>query len=242
MNSKLYLTIIATAGILFGSCERDMFDVVKGQGPVISEDRTTPSFEEVSVSIPADVYIYQGHDEGITIEAQGNVLDVIETEVRNHELKLKFENGVNVKRFEPIKIFITTNDINEISVSGSGNVYNETPIITSELRIQISGSGNVDLHDIDTPLVDAKISGSGKIYLSGYCEDMYLQISGSGNIHAFDLMSETADVEISGSGKAEITATDYLNAQISGSGSIYYKGHPDIDTRISGSGGLYHVQ
>lgn len=238
MNSKFYLPIVAAA-MLFSSCEKEWVDVVRGTGPVVSEDRTTPSYNEISLNIPADVYIYQGENEGITIEAQDNVLDVIDTRVRNNELDIKFENGVVVKRFEPIKVYITTHDLSEISISGSGNVYNETPIITDELTVRISGSGNVDLHDIDTPRMTARISGSGKVYLSGYCADQFLQISGSGNIHAFNLLSETADVSISGSGKTEVTVSDYLHAEISGSGDIYYKGHPDIESHISGSGGIY---
>jgi hypothetical protein len=221
--------------------EKDWVDVVRGSGPVVSEDRTTPSYHEISLNIPADVYIYQGTDEGITIEAQDNVLDVIDTRVRNNELDIKFENGVVVKHFEPIKVYITTADLSEIRISGSGNVYNETPIITPELNVRISGSGNVDLHGIDTHSLDAQISGSGKVYLSGICDEQMLRISGSGDIYAFNLMSENADINISGSGKTEINVTNYLHGEISGSGNIYYKGHPDVESHISGSGGIYAV-
>jgi len=240
MKTIVYLPIIA-ATLLLTSCEKEWIDVVRGTGPVVSEDRTTPSYHEVTLNIPADVYIYQGVNEGITIEAQNNVIDVIDTRVKNGELDIKFENNVVVKRYEPIKVYITTKDLSMIKISGSGNVYNETPIVTDELVMKISGSGNVDLHDIDALHVEARISGSGKIYLSGVCDDQYMQISGSGSIHAFDLVSKISEINISGSGKTEITALDYLNAEISGSGNIYYKGHPGVDSHISGSGGLYHV-
>jgi len=241
MRTKLFLPIIV-ATLLFSSCESDWVEIVKGSGPVVSEDRNTSSFSQVILSIPADVYIYQGANEGITIEAQDNVLDVIRTEVKSNELNIRFENGVVVKRYDPIKVYITTSDLSEIKIAGSGNVYNETPIVTNELRIRISGSGNVDLQNIDTPSLDARISGSGKVYLAGFCADQYLQISGSGNVHAYNLMSETADINISGSGKTELMVTDYMNVQISGSGDVYYKGHPNIDSRISGSGGIYSVE
>lgn len=238
MNSKFYLPIIATA-ILFSSCQKEWVDVVRGSGPVVSEDRTTPSYDKVSLNIPADVYIYQGDEEGITIEAQNNILDVIDTRVRNNELDIKFENGVVAKHYEPIKVYITTANISEIRISGSGNVYNETPLVTDELNVRISGSGNVDLQDIDTPLLDARISGSGRVYLSGECAEQILRISGSGNIHAFGLYSDEADINISGSGKTEVNVTDYLHGDISGSGSIYYKGHPVVESHISGSGRIY---
>ncbi|HLN52846.1 MAG TPA: head GIN domain-containing protein [Lentimicrobium sp.] len=240
MRTQLYLAIIGTT-LLFSSCENEWFDVVKGSGPVVSENRNTSSFNDLSLAIPADVYITQGSEEGITIEAQNNILDVIRTDVKHDELEIRFDNGIVAKRYEPIKVFIVTNDLNMIRISGSGNVYNENPLITDELNIRISGSGNVDLHDIDAPVVDAKISGSGKVYLEGYCKDQYLNISGSGDIYAFGLLSETADITISGSGKSEISVSEYLNANISGSGKIYYKGRPDVNSKISGSGSIYHV-
>lgn len=227
--------------IILSSCEKDYIDVVKGSGPVIAETRKTASFNMINLSIPADVFVTQGNSERIVIEAQENVMDVINTDVRGGEVNIRFANGVVVKRFEPIKIFITTRNIKELRVSGSGNIYNNSPIFTDELYITVSGSGNVDLQDIDSPIVESNISGSGQIYLSGFCADQYAQISGSGSIHAFGLLSESTNIDISGSGKTEVSVSNYLSVRISGSGNVYYKGRPSLVTRISGSGGVYSV-
>lgn len=239
MRFKKYFPIFAFI-LLLTSCEGDLFDRVKGTGPVVTENRFVSSlFDDLSVNLPADVYISQGNHETITIEAQENVLDVIKTEIRNDELNIKFEDGIIVRHFEPIKIYITSSHVNLVQLSGSGNIYNLTPINTNDLDVRISGSGEINFLDIDAPVVHANISGSGNISLSGYCGDQYQEISGSGNIYAFQLLSETADIEINGSGISEVTVTDYLNANISGSGNIYFKGHPLINSHISGSGGIY---
>ncbi len=240
MRTQLYLAVIITT-LLFSSCENEWVDVVKGSGPVVSENRNTPSFRNLTLSVPADVYISQGDAEGITIEAQNNILDVLRTDVRHDELEIRFDNGVVAKRYETIKVYITTKEITQIKISGSGNVSNETPILTNELNLRISGSGNVELTDIDTHILDARISGSGNVNIGGYCTEQYLNISGSGDVYGFGLLTESADIRISGSGKTEIAVADYLNATISGSGKIYYKGSPDINSSISGSGGIYHV-
>lgn len=242
MKTKLYLSFLLITAIAFTSCRKDWFDVVRGSGPVVSEDRSVATYDEVDLSIPADIYISQGNNERITIEAQENILDVIETDVNNHKLKLRFSNGVSVRRFDPIKVYITTRDITEVSVSGAGNIYNDGPLVTDVLNIRVSGSGNIELDDIDSPIVDTRISGSGKVYLSGFCDEQYLQVSGSGDIYGFDLESSDTEVEISGSGKAEVRVEHYLKARISGSGKVFYKGNPNhVDSKISGSGGVYHV-
>jgi hypothetical protein len=242
MKTNLYLPLLFLSTILFTSCEKDWLDVVKGSGPVVSETRSVASFDDIELNIPAEVYIIQGENESITIDAQANVLDVVETNVNRHELKIKFSNGVVVKRYETIRVYITTNELTEISVSGSGSVYNDSPIITNELRLRISGSGKVDLYDVDASIIDSKISGSGNVYLTGVCDDQFISISGSGDIKAFDMISENTEVDISGSGKGEVRVNNLLKARISGSGKVYYKGYPHhIDSKISGSGGVYHV-
>jgi hypothetical protein len=241
MRTQLSLVIIGLT-LLLSSCENEWVDVVKGSGPVVSENRHTSSFKDLSLSIPADVYIYQGTDEGITINAQDNILDVLRTDVRHGELEIRFAKGVVAKRFEPIKIFITTANLESVRISGSGSVMNETPIVTDQMNIKISGSGNVILHELDTYWLEADISGSGKVNMSGICDEQNLNISGSGDIYAYGLLSKTVEINISGSGKSEISASHYLDATISGSGKIYYKGNPDVHSHISGSGAIYHVQ
>lgn len=241
MRSKLFLPIIALA-ILFSSCERDWYENIKGVGPIVSETRTVATYNDLYLGIPAEVYLYQGNDESITLDAQSNILDVIETEVRGNELKIKFRNGIGVRRHETIKIYITSRNYNRLQISGSGNIYSETPILSSGINMKISGSGNIRMMNIDAPVVEAQISGSGKINMSGFTANQYLKISGSGDIFAFGLLSETADIQISGSGKTEVNVTEFLNADISGSGSIYYKGNPSIQSKISGSGRIYPVQ
>lgn len=238
MKAKFYLTILATT-LLFVSCERELFDRVRGVGPVITEERHVPSLKDVSLSIPAEVYLYQGDNEELVIDAQANILDIIETEVRGKELKIKFQNGIGVSRHEKIKVYITSPDFSRIHITGSGDIYNETPIVTSTMDLKISGSGSIFLNDVETDVLEASISGSGNITVIGNCHDQYLRISGSGDIHNFEMISEETEVQISGSGETEIFTDDYLYAKISGSGKVFYKGNPIVESVISGSGGVY---
>jgi hypothetical protein len=238
-NSGIFL-LIASAMISLTSCERDGWDNIRGSGPVYTEIRDLPIHRDISIAIPADVYIYQSFVKEVSIEAQANVLDVIESRVRDSELEIKLEKGVNLGSHEPIKIYISSAMYNNIQLSGSVYLYGETPVVTDVLDVNISGEGEVDLK-ILANTVKASISGSGKMWLEGTTITEVFTISGSGDIHAFNLLSETADVSISGSGNAEIDAAEYLNAYISGSGNIYYRGFPAIDSQISGSGRLIHV-
>lgn len=240
IKSLLYLLPLLIVSMLFSSCERDNWHNIHGTGPVVSETRVVPIHRDISVSIPADVYVYQSPYRDLTIEAQSNILDAIETYVSGSELNIGLENGAGLGNHEPIKIYISSAMYNNIRLSGSVNLYAETPVVTDDLYVSISGSGIIDM-EVLANSVSASISGSGKIWLVGETITENFTVSGSGDIHSFDLLSETADISISGSGNTEISVAEYLNARISGSGSIYYAGYPSVDSRISGSGNLIHV-
>ncbi len=235
-----YLLPLLAISVMFTSCEDDAWYNVRGTGPVYSESRALPIHRDMYISVPADVYIYQSLVREVTIEAQANVLDIIESYVSNSELKIQLAEGYGLGRHERIRIYISSAMFNSIRLSGSVNLYTETPIVTDVLELSLSGSGEADVHVVANT-VRASISGSSNMWFRGTTITEEFTISGSGEINAFDLLSETCDINISGSGNAEVSVAEFLFARISGSGSIYYRGNPDIDSRISGSGKIIRV-
>lgn len=238
-NLRYWLPLMAVSFFLV-SCERDNWHNIRGTGPVISETRVVPVHRDLSVSIPADVYIYQSQDRELTIDAQANILDAIETYVSGNELKIGLEDGAGLGRHEPIKIYISSALYNYIRLSGSVNLYSENTIVTDNFDISISGSGNVDVAVVANT-IRANISGSGKMWIEGSTITEVFTVSGSGDIYSYNLFSETSDISISGSGNTEVNVADFLKARISGSGSVYYRGYPTVDSRVSGSGNVIHV-
>lgn len=238
-KSAMLLAVIFLS-IFMTSCEVDSWHNIRGSGPVVSETREVPIHRDIYISVPAEVYIYQSPYQELTLEAQSNVLDAIETYVEGSELKIRLEDGAGLGSHETIRIYISSAMFNSIRLSGSVDLYSETSIVTDVLDVSISGSGKVDLAVVANE-VRASISGSGNMWLEGSVINQELTISGSGDIYSFGLDSETADVNISGSGEAEVRVEEFMKARISGSGSVYYKGYPEIDGKVSGSGNIVNV-
>lgn len=234
------LTSLFALMLLMTSCEVDSWNNIRGNGPVVSETREVPVFSSISVSLPSEVFVYQSPYRELTIEAQSNVLDVIETFVDGGELKIKLGNGIGLSSHETIRIYISSAMLNSIRLSGAVDLYSETTIVTDYLDVSISGSGNADLAVVAGE-VRASISGSGNLWLEGSTIHQDLTISGSGNVSGFGLDSETANVSISGSGEVKVRVDEFLKARISGSGSVYYKGYPQIDGKVSGSGDIVNM-
>ena len=198
------------------------------------------SFNELSLGIPATLYLKQGSKEEVTIECDDDIYDEIEFDMRGDRLVIKKENdNWNWKsgwRNSEVEIYVTMKDIEALSVSGSGNMESSNKLQVEDLELAVSGSGDMEL-DIDGDELETRISGSGSIRLSGSANEATSRISGSGRVKAEDLTVKTFEARISGSGSCYITVEDEIEASISGSGNVYYNGNPDrVISNSSGSG------
>ncbi len=234
----VYLTFIAFL-VIISAC--NPLEVVKGRGEVISETRPAGTFSGIDASSDVDVYLTQGTAEPVRIEGQDNILEVLETFVRNNELIIRYKPGVILRRHEQVRIYVTNPELTTVRISGSAQVLGRTDWNVTDFRAAISGSGKLEMTLRNAEDVAAEISGSGNLYLKGASQTHRIEISGSGNVRAFELVTSEADVRISGSGSCELTVQNKLEAHVTGSGTIRYKGKPTVNTKITGSGRVVNV-
>ena len=210
------LCATAIAASLAGGCSGQFGPaVVRGSGAVKTETRDATGFSEVRLTGDGDLVIEQTGAESLAVEAEENLLPLLETDVRDGVLYLGVKPGVAIDATRPVRYRVTAKDLT---------------------RIGITGSGKCSATKLSTGRLTADVSGSGRAVLAGRADDVDLRISGSGSFDAGGLRSKSVRVSISGSGSATVNAADQLEANISGSGSVRYAGDPRVQQRISGSG------
>ena len=217
-----------------GSCSEEMWGI-KGEGPIVEEERSLEAFHSISNSITAKVYLEQVPQEEVRIEAQENMLANLLMEVENGTLRIGWDE--NVRSHDGITIYITIPEVKELKLSGSGEIIGRNTIKGASLEVNISGSGEANL-TAEVEEVEGAVSGSGELVLKGQSEELGLRVSGSGEINALEMETAEAEVQVSGSGDCFVNVRDYLQVSISGSGDVGYKGQPEVDSSISGSGDL----
>ncbi|HJS54989.1 MAG TPA: DUF2807 domain-containing protein [Chitinophagaceae bacterium] len=231
---KLVIMLAAAAELItFSSCKK-----VVGEGMVLTETRTIAGFSGVSASVAGKINYKIDSAYKVEITAQQNVLDVIETSKLNGYLLIKVRNGVRIKVNEEIVINISAPTADYLHLSGAADLMVIGNIITANLDMGISGTGNITLPAVSVnDKITATISGSGNIDVwGGTAANEDLRISGSGKILLGSVDAQKATTTISGSGDIYVKLSQSLDATISGSGSVYYRGNPLISTQISGSG------
>ena len=126
--------------------------------------------------------------------------------------------------------------------SGSGTIDTKEVYESEEVTIKHSSSGNIRSIVAGGLNVNAILSGSGRIDLSGDVHKADYTLNASGRIEALDLMSYDARATSSASGLIYVWATEYLEATVSGSGDILYRGEPQTSFRVTGSGSIRPYQ
>ncbi len=232
---KKVTTLVLTLLLLI-ACEAQKR--IKGNGNVVTIERTTNDYDGISVSGFYEVELVDGQEGNLTLKGEENILDYLETEVKGNTLHIKSRDNTNLSpsRGEGVYITIPVDEIDKIRLSGSGKFSGNKILKTDELDIQISGSRNIDLA-IDTEHVSVRTSGSSNIRLKGNSGELEVRSSGSSNVKAYDLKVDEATFVLSGSSDVETTVNESLTSRVSGSGNIRYRGNlKKLDSKISGSG------
>lgn len=213
---------------------------IKGNGNVTTITRTTSDYDAVSFAGSFDYILVSGTEGRIKIEGEENLLQYIITEVNNGTLSVKTKNRISLQtsRNKTIKITVPFEDINAVSLTGSGDVWNEDTISTPHFKTSVTGSGDSIL-DVEATSVDASVTGSGDLTLKGRTNSLTVNVTGSGDYKGFNLSANDVDVSVNGSGDAKVVCHGHLKARVSGSGDIRYSGTPKTeDSKIAGSGSI----
>ncbi|MBL7738253.1 MAG: DUF2807 domain-containing protein [Chitinophagaceae bacterium] len=233
MKNTVLVAVAFVSLLSLASCEK-----VVGEGPIVTETRTVTDFKSISVSISGKVNYKIDPVYKVELQAQQNILAILQTNKVGDELVIKFQDGKRVKSHEEILVTISAPFADAVNLSGSAEFNLVNAVTAQNLNLRLSGSGNINVLQADlADKLTATISGSGNITVSnGTVKNESLKISGSGNINVGNIAGEKGVTEISGSGNIQTRLSQTLNATISGSGSVFYRGNPVVTTHISGSG------
>jgi hypothetical protein len=208
------------------------------------EVRSLSNFEGISSGGSFDIKIVKSSKNEVKIEgADTDLLEKLETIVEGNRLKIGIKKGMNWRSYgSSSKVVITvyhTQKLEKLSLAGSGSIEWTGELYTSELEINVAGSGKV-CGRIAVSELEVSIAGSGKICLQGAATKQEVSIAGSGDYEADELKTQETEISIAGSGDAEVYVTKILDAKVSGSGDVRYKtGGNELEkvySKVSGSG------
>lgn len=212
---SLYLLLTIILVVPVAACKHGMHSGVKGSGKREVQKRDLASFKSISTEGAFTVEVQCQKDQDVEVEADDNILSMVETEVNGGVLYLKNSQSYSVH--EPVVIRISVPDIEGLSVSGAGS-------------IDISGMKN-EKFEIDS-------SGAPTIKVSGVTKVIDIDTSGAARIDTHKLHASRGVVDSKGVSKIDVDVRDELDIKIAGPSLVTYEGNPTVNQTISGPGKL----
>ncbi len=209
-------------------------DRIEGNRDPVVQERPSLPFTDVVAQGSFTVYIVADSVNRVIVKCESNILPYLYTTTNGSTITIGYKSGYNIHEHNPVEVYLHTPELQSVKLSGSGRVECGS-LVTDLVSLNISGSGTIT-GDFESATLDAFISGSGNMILTGTAGTSQLTISGSGDIDAQSLAIEHCSADISGSGNIIVVVSKTLDAVISGSGNIFYHGNPAITSHITGSG------
>ena len=216
------------------------FKGIKGNGNVVKQERKVSDFSGFEVGGAFRVFLTQGDEEKLIIEADENLLPVIETKVKGGTLIIT--TNENIKDFKTLNIYLTFKKMNDMEISGACHLTGENKFSFDNLELDCSGASEVDMK-LSASSLEMDISGASNIDLYGSAEKISLDISGASSLEAYELETVNCDIEASGAANARISVSNELSAEVSGASKLRYKGNPKLISHdVSGAGSMKKVE
>jgi len=235
-NSKNFAKILLLAVITFSSVSCIFADKVKGNGKVVTEERTVKSFEGVSASAGIDVVITQEEKEFLEVEADENLLEYIITEVNSGILKIHWKKGTNVRSYKKVLVHVTCKNLKSVRASSGADIYCKGVIKTNELTITSSSAADIDL-SVEAEIISCKASSGADVELKGKTNKLMTTCSSGADIEAMEIEANIVDAKASSGADITVTALKEISASASSGGDITYYGDPQVKNVRSSSGG-----
>jgi len=217
---KITVITLLVIALLSSACSLTFLgqEVVRGSGNVAQESREVSDFTGVELVGSAEVEVGFGESESVVVEADDNLLPLVETRVRGGVLVISMKPNLSITTQHPVRVRVTMKELDLAAIPGSGS-------------IEITG--------LQAEQARFELAGSGTIRADGQVEDLDVILAGSGDLECEDLRSGSVSVRLSGSGTVEVFAEDELDVSIPGSGVVSYRGEPEsVRKTVTGSGRL----
>lgn len=232
-----HLLIILFA-ISIASCKKVNPFCIHENGNVETINKSVKDFNAIELEGIGTVIYTQDEDYSVKVVASENIQKIIKVDVKNSKLRLGIKNRLCVLGNPEITFYVSSPEIEEFKVEGSGNIEIKNKFESHDLKMSVEGSGDIIANNLVVNYLETEISGSGTIIVKSDEEMNYLKadIAGSGDIDAINFYVKNAEINISGSGNCMVNVENQLDVEITGSGNVRYKGTPAIISEITGSG------
>ena len=206
-------------------------EMIKASGNYKTKEIEIKNFDQIKL-LGSPTIIYTQSDNGkseLKLVGSDNLLDLLECEVSNNTLIVKFKSGVNIQfgRNGQLKVMASSPSLKNILLQGSGDVILNNSLKCTDLIMNLRGSGDIKAGTVVcTNSFSATLQGSGDIVVGDRLQSVKtaLILQGSGDLDVHNLVATSATVSLQGSGDLKVKG-----ASVSGVVDVLLQGSGDLN-------------
>ncbi|MFT6825659.1 MAG: hypothetical protein ACJAYD_000205 [Patiriisocius sp.] len=231
----IFLSFIAFTAI---SCQFDInLGQVTGNGNVQTEERNmNATFTEVKASSGLKIILEKGTTQKVVVEADDNLLTIIETYVENGMLRIR--SNKNIRNASSKKVYVTYTTLAEVKASSGSVVVIKDQIKNERLTLDASSGANIE-GEVFSKELYLEASSGASLDVSGKTKLLKTKASSGGLIDAENVLSVRCEANASSGGNISVNVKEHLEAKVSSGGNIAYYGEPMVHSASKNySGGI----
>lgn len=208
---------------------------LEGSGRTATEDRKVEGFHRVHVRCAIQVVVAVTGTEGATVEADDNLLPLVQTTVEQGTLQVGVKGSLKTRN--PLRVRVTAKRLEGLTAETSALVSGKD-LKGDNVALSASNSGQVTANNVDAQQLKVSVSSSGIVTADGRADRQEVEASSSGCYEGSKLVSRTSRVTCSSSASTVLHATEDVSGSVSSAGSVRYSGSPGkvaISTSSAGS-------
>jgi len=202
------------------------------------EVRTCEPFHAIDVSGAIELTLRHDSAQQVTVSTKEAYLSKIITKVENGVLHI-YADEIFLNR--KVKVNVSADSITSIVAKGACQINTESDLITSNLKLDLTGASEADMDLKVAGLVDVNLTGASHANLNGSAASIKSEGIGACQLEAKDLITKKADIRVTGASHANVYATESLDASAFGASEIDCKGSPK-NVNKSNIGSEIHVE
>jgi hypothetical protein len=229
--------VLLLAIVSLSSCHWDInLGHTNGNGNVVTEDRSVADFTEVKGTSGIDVYLTEGNENKVVVEADENLMSHIETYVENDRLIIKTQG--NIGKAKSKKVYVTYTHLDKIMASSGADVIGQSVIKAETIMLDASSGADLEV-EVFAKEVYAETSSGSDMKVSGKATSLRADASSGSDLNARNLLVVDCRADASSGADITVNVKEKLITEASSGGDIRYYGNPsEISKNKSASGSV----
>jgi hypothetical protein len=223
IKMKLHIVFGVMLVVLFASCKK--VDVIE------QEETNLAPFNEILMNSSFDLYISEGNEYTVRIEADESIIDYITVDITDSLLTL--DNDRKFRWLTPtknkVKVYVTAPPLKTVTSNKTCFVRTLTPITSDEFgMVFLDKANNADLDlDCDVFYFWNNYPCGGTLTLEGNCRVLKVWSVAIVDVQAENLIAEKAEISNNSKGDCVVRVINELKYTLLGEGDIEVYGQPN---------------